>query len=167
MVKEEIKKFSELHYKDENYIKLNKIIDQLPEKIVKRIQDILFSQLITYITNMNEFNIAKKYIVQIVDEFTEKYNYLSKEQIQGILTAVSTDEKEIEKLRSEYKADTSSKLSENLSKLNEKNTNNININNIKEDEINENDKKNINVDKKNNSIINSKSNIMNEEKNKK
>ena len=167
MIEEEVKKFCELNYKDENYIKLNEKSDQLPEKLNKRIQDILFTQLITYITSMNEFSIEKKYIVQIVDEFTEKYNYLSKEQIQGILTAVSTDEKEIEKLRSEYKADTSSKLSENLSKLNEKNTNNININNIKEDEINENDKKNINVDKKNNSIINSKSNIMNEEKNKK
>ena len=119
MVKEEIKKFSELHYKDENYIKLNEKIDQLPEKIVKRIQDILFSQLITYITNMNEFNIAKKYIVQIVDEFTEKYNYLSKDQIQGILLTISPDEKEIEKFRKEYKADNCalfhSKSSENLS----------------------------------------------------
>ena len=118
MIAEEIKKFSELHYKDENYINLDQKNENLPEKMNKRISDILFSQLITYITNMNEFNIEKKYIVQIVDEFTEKYNYLSKEQTQGILSTVSPDKEEIEKLRTEYEAENCelflSKSSDNL-----------------------------------------------------
>ena len=135
MIEEEIKKFSELHYKDENYIKLNKK-NELPEKMNKRISDILFSQLITYITNMNEFNIDKKYIVQIVDEFAEKYNYLSNQQIEGILSAVSHDKEEIERLRKEYKKENCelilSKSQENLL--------------VKFENENNNDKDNINMD---------------------
>ena len=92
MIKEDIEKLK----------KINQNNPKMIEKIEKEsITNIVFGQVISYINNMKDFNLEKKTIVKIVDEFVEKYN-IKKELSKNIYDNIG-NEKEIEELRKEYK----------------------------------------------------------------
>ena len=93
-IKEDIKKINELN---ENSEKLTKKVYE------QSIINIVFGQVISYINNMKDFKIEDKIIVKIVDEFVEKYK-IGKELSNHIYENIS-NEKEVEKLREEYKSE--------------------------------------------------------------
>ena len=92
MIKEEIEK-SKIINKDNS--KLNIKAQEV------NINNIVFGQVISYIDNMKDFKIDNKIIVKIVDEFMEKYK-IDKKLSKNIYDNIG-NEKEIEKLRKEYK----------------------------------------------------------------
>ena len=51
---------------------------------------------------MIDFGIDKRIILTITDEFVEKYNYLSPDNLENLFSMISHDKEEIEKLRKEY-----------------------------------------------------------------
>ena len=50
---------------------------------------------------MVEFNIDKKIIVKIIEEFIHKYDYLKQEKIDSIYNLISDNKEEIQKLKEE------------------------------------------------------------------
>ena len=90
-----------------NFIEVN-INNQLESKIgydEGKLSDLIFTQLVTFITNMKQLNIDLRIITKIADEFIEKYNYLKKESRDILFNIISNGKDEIEKLRKEYKED--------------------------------------------------------------
>jgi len=74
----------------------------ITKKVQDKLNEIAFSQLLTFITNMMDFEIDKRIIIKIIDEFIEKFNYLSDKYKQSLFELISHDKEEIEKLRKEY-----------------------------------------------------------------
>ena len=62
---------------------------------------VLIAQLITYINNMIEFNIDKRIIIKIVDEFLKQYNYPNKNGYGSLFFMIDEDPTMIERLRTE------------------------------------------------------------------
>ena len=92
MIKEEIEKIKVLNKDNPN---LNIKVQE------ENINNIVFGQVISYINNMKDFKLDNKIIVKIVDEFMEKYK-IEKKLSKNIYDNIG-NEKEIEKLRKEYK----------------------------------------------------------------
>ena len=133
-IDQELTKFRKLNYlsilesESETY-KLNK---------ENEINEIVFSQMISYINNIFEFDINKRIIVKIVDELIKDYNCLSETNLENIYDIISTDKNEIEELRNEYSPSLESEsfiINEDNEKQNEI-INSLNNNQLKEkDEI--------------------------------
>ena len=99
MIDKEIDKFVKMR----EDIKKNDIIyhqDEINEKLKNKLSELLFSQLLPYVNNMNEFKVPLKSIVQITETFSQKYKFLTDAQKESIFGLIS-DEKEIEKIRKE------------------------------------------------------------------
>ena len=87
--------------KNKNKIEIN---------LEKKLNEIVFSQLLTYSNNMKNFEIDKRIIVKIMDEFIEKYKYVSQSNIKTIFDMIISSENDgeknnediINKLRKEY-----------------------------------------------------------------
>ena len=83
--------------------------DKTKEKDLTKLGDVVFSNLLTFASNMKNFEIDKRIIVKIMDEFIEKYNYIN-ETNSKILFEMIIQEKEgetvnyneLDKLRKEY-----------------------------------------------------------------
>ena len=99
MIKKEFKRFESV-FPDAN-IKIDKNIG-ITKKIKEKLNEVVFSQLLTYASNMKDFEIDKKIIIKIMDEFIQKYNYLSKNNKDNIYMVITQGEEDIEKLRKEY-----------------------------------------------------------------
>ena len=74
----------------------------ITKEIKSKFNDVVFSQLLAYITNMIYFIPDKKIVLKISDEFVQKYNYLSNSNLDTLFGIISQDKEEIEKLRNEY-----------------------------------------------------------------
>ena len=101
----------------------NKKINMTNE-IKSRFNEVVFSQLLAYITNMIYFIPDKKIVLKISDEFIKKYDYLSNENLNTLFSIISQDKEEIEKLRNEYnqnKDNIKEKDSLNEDKINKEN----------------------------------------------
>ena len=168
MIKKEFERFESV-IPDAN-INIEKNIN-ITKNIMVKLNEVVFSQLLTYASNMKDFELNKKVIIKIIDEFLEKYNYLSKNNQDNIYMIITQGEEDIEKLRSEYDPSLEDELIEynikpeeqkikgNDEKKKEK-ENKIEENNQKENEIKDNNINNIiNEEKKEN-----ENNIENEEK---
>ena len=99
MIKQEFIRFQKV-FPDNNFDVEENI--NITQKIKDKLNEIVFSQLITFVTNMIDFEIDKRIIVKIIDEFIEKFEYLSDNYKQSIFELISSDKEEIEKLRKEY-----------------------------------------------------------------
>ena len=82
-------------------IKLNRN-EPMSDEIKSKFNDVVFSQLLAYITNMIYFISDKKIVLKIADEFIKKYDYLSNSNLDTLFGIISNDKEEIEKLRKEY-----------------------------------------------------------------
>ena len=82
-------------------ISSNKKINMTNE-IKSKFNEVVFSQLLAYITNMLYFIPDKKIVLKISDEFIKKYDYLSNENLNTLFNIISQDKEEIEKLRNDY-----------------------------------------------------------------
>ena len=76
--------------------------ENLPIKIKQKLNQIVFSQLLSFISNLVDFDMDKRLSLKISDEFITKYNYLSESNVKGIYEIISKDKDEIEKLKKEY-----------------------------------------------------------------
>ena len=84
--------------------------DLKKDKDFQKLGEVVFSNLLTFASNMKNFEIDKRIIVKIMDEFLEKYNYMSENNkkliyemiIQEKEGEVINNEEELEKLRKEY-----------------------------------------------------------------
>jgi len=83
------------------FLTLDKNIN-MSEEIKSKFNDVVFSQLLAYITNMKYFIPDKKLVLKISDEFIKKYEYLSNSNLDTLFGIISKDKEEIEKLRKEY-----------------------------------------------------------------
>ena len=80
---------------------IKKISERTNEPIKKEnLDNILFSQILSYSSNMKDFQIDKRIILKIIDEFMKKYE-VSKEFCDLIYNNIG-DEKYVENLRKEY-----------------------------------------------------------------
>ena len=90
------------------------------EKDLKKFGDVIFSNLITFGNNMKSLEIDKRIIVKIMDEFIEKYNYISENNIKTIFEMLLEEKEgepinmnELDKLRKEYDVSLENEILEN------------------------------------------------------
>ena len=99
MIKKEFNRFESV-FPDSN-INVEKNIN-ITKKIKEKLNEVVFSQLLTYASNMKDFEFDKRVILKIIDEFIQKYNYLSKNNLDNIYAIITQGEEDIEKIRKEY-----------------------------------------------------------------
>ena len=148
MIEQEIDKFVISHPEITKEQILNDS-EKISEKMKFKLSELIFSQLLSYVNNMNELKLELKNIVQIAEAFCQKYNFLGEEHKKSIFGLLSDKKEEVEKLRKDCK---------NLNNFMKNNINNYSKkNNNKELENNGNNnsnEKNININKNNNYIRN-------------
>ena len=123
-----------------------KRFDKINEKDNFKLGEVVFSNLLTFASNMKSFEIDKRIIIKILDELFDKYNYVSEQNKQIIYQMIiQTNEddvniyEELIRLRKEY-----DESLENNKDENKNNKDKINNNEIKE--VKKDDKKEDNVD---------------------
>ena len=99
MITTEFKRF-EKTYPESNFNVEQNI--NITKKIKNKLNEVVFSQLLPFISNMNDFGIDKRIIIKITDEFVKKYDFLSPANLDSLYAMISTDKNEVEKLRNEY-----------------------------------------------------------------
>ena len=102
MIDKEINKFITLHPEITKKEILNGS-QEISNKMKFRLSELLFSQLLPYVNNMNEFKLGLKNIVYITEQFTYKYRFLSEENKESIYGLISNNKEEIEKYKNEFK----------------------------------------------------------------
>ena len=111
MINEELKKliisFPELTFDD---IQQNKTYN---EKLSSKIDNVIFSQLISLCNNIVYFTNDNLLIIEIIDIFKEKYIYLSEKNIQVLYQVISPDEIIIKNLIDEYNQNKQNKIKNN------------------------------------------------------
>ena len=100
MIDEELKKLIEQNH-DLNLddIKQNK---QYSEKLCSKIGDVIFSQLITIISNILMLTNNHSFAIELIESLKEKYIYFPKKNIDILYQSISTDENLIKQLLEEY-----------------------------------------------------------------
>jgi hypothetical protein len=86
--------------------------ENIPDRIKRKLDEIVFSQLLSFLTNLNDFEIDKRVILKIADEFIQKYKYLSESNIESVYQIISKEKDDLEKLRKEYDASLESEIIE-------------------------------------------------------
>ena len=80
----------------------------IPENMKSRIGEVLFSQLLPYVGNMNEVEVDKKVIIKIVDSILEKFPFIEESNKLEIYKMICAAE-EVPKLKEEIQKDESLK----------------------------------------------------------
>ena len=102
MILREFKKLEDMNDNMKINIGKNK---NIPENFEIKIGEVLFSQLLPYVGNMSEFNLEKKYIIKIIDDIINKYNYLDKSNLETIYELVCSSKEEINEVKEQIKND--------------------------------------------------------------
>ena len=97
-INQELNKFLSF-YKDITISDIEKINEKITDKIKNKLSELLFSQILPYVSNMSEFNISNTLISEIIVEFCSKYRYLNEEKIEGILSIVFKEKKEVNNIK--------------------------------------------------------------------
>ena len=106
-LKNEFQRFEKTFYDTNFNVELN---INLTDKVKDKLNEVVFSQLLPFISNMIDFGIDKRIVLKVVDEFKEKYNYLSPSNLETLYQLISKNMEEIEILRKEYNPSLESKL---------------------------------------------------------
>ena len=120
MILNEFKKLDEMNTDDKINISKNK---NIPENVKPKIGEVLFSQLLPYVGNMSEINVEKKYIIKIIDDINDRYNYMGQSNIEAIYDLVCSSKEELKEIKEQIKNDkelASSSLNETLIKNSQK-----------------------------------------------
>ena len=100
MIDEELKKLiDQNHDLNLDDIKQNK---QYSEKLCSKIGDVIFSQLITIISNILMLTNNHSFAIELIESLKEKYIYFPKKNIDILYQSISTDENLIKQLLEEY-----------------------------------------------------------------
>lgn len=113
IIEEELLKLVNL-FKD---ISLKDIQDnkEFPKKREQKISEVIFSQLLTYISNLVDITHDKKLAIEIIELTHEKYKYLANDKIDSLFGIVSENKEEIQKMRNEYQLN-KNKMNQNIHK---------------------------------------------------
>ena len=122
----------------------------ITKKVKDKLGEVIFSQLLPFTSNMLDLDMDKRIVLKIVDEFIEKYNYISQGSKESIFGLISNDQSEIEKYRKEYNPslETQTKNQDVEDKKEENKEKNENTD-AKNEPKEENKEKNENIDAKN------------------
>ena len=106
-IEKDLQRFDNSFYKNKLENKNKNKKDDI--NMEKKLNEIVFSQLLTYSNNMKNFEIDKRVIIKIIDEFIEKYKYVSENNIQMVFEMIVPEkegekysEEMLNKLRTEY-----------------------------------------------------------------
>ena len=116
MILKEFKKLDDMNTDDKINISKNK---NIPDNVKPKIGEVLFSQLLPYVGNMTEINLEKKYIIKIIDDINDRYNYICQSNIEAIYDLVCKSKEELKEVKEQIKNDkelTGSSLNETLIK---------------------------------------------------
>jgi hypothetical protein len=102
MILKEFKKLEDMNPESKLVITKNK---NVTENIKPKIGEILFSQLLPYVGNMNEFCIKKKYIIKIINDINKRFNYINKANFESIINLVCSTNEELEEVQKEIDED--------------------------------------------------------------
>ena len=102
MILKEYKKLEDMNENIKVNIGKNK---NIPENFKPKIGEVLFSQLLPYVGNMNEFNLEKKFIIKIIDDINNRYCYLDKGNLETIYGLVCSSKEELDKVKEQIKKD--------------------------------------------------------------
>ena len=99
---------------------------EFPKKRELKISEVIFSQLLTYITNLIDITHDQKLAIEIIELMHEKYKYLTKDKMDSLFEIISENREEIQKMRNEYqlnknKTNLNAHSIEEATDLNEKN----------------------------------------------
>jgi hypothetical protein len=129
IIEEELQKlvnlFKDITLKD---IQNNK---EFPRKRELKISDVIFSQLLTYITNLIDITHDRKLAIEIIELTHEKYKYLTYDKMDSLFGIVSENKEEIQKMRNEYQLN---KYKTNLNTHSREETIDVNENNKNNDD---------------------------------
>ena len=148
MILGEFKKLEDMNIKDKMIIAKNK---NITESSKSKIGEVLFSQLLPYVGNMNEFNVEKKYIIKIIEDINNRYEYMGQTNMDAIYDLVCSSKEELQKIKEEIKNDKELlglTINEAIIKESIKNGNYNDIDDEDEEEeikIEKNDKNSINI----------------------
>ena len=92
-IKKEFQRFESL-FPEEN-LNLENNNTNLPTKYKGRVKEILFSCLLSQITNMTEINIDKKIVIRLLDELISNYQYLDEKSINDLYNIISPNKEQI------------------------------------------------------------------------
>jgi len=101
-INQELRKFLSF-YKDITLSDIEKVNEKITDKIKNKLSDLLFSQILPYVSDMSEFNISNTLISEIIVEFCSKYRYLNEEKIESILNIVFKEKKEVNNIKENVK----------------------------------------------------------------
>jgi len=99
-IQKEFRKFEELYPNEKLNLMENN--NQISTKFQERIREILFSCLLSNLSNMMELHIEKKITLKILDYFINKLHYLDEESKANLYNIISSDNEVILNLRKEY-----------------------------------------------------------------
>ena len=102
MILKEFKKLEDMN--PESKLVISKNIN-VTDNIKPKIGEILFSQLLPYVGNMNEFGIKKKYIIKIINDINKRFNYINKANFESIINIVCSTSEEMEQVQKEIDED--------------------------------------------------------------
>ena len=102
MILKEFKKLEDMNTSEKIIIAKNKNIS---ENVKPKIGEVLFSQLLPYIGNMNEFNLDKKFIIKILDDINDRYPYMGKSNMEAIYDLVCSSKEELKEIKEQIKND--------------------------------------------------------------
>ena len=74
----------------------------ITQKVKEKLNEVIFSQLLPFISNMMDFGIDKRLVLKVADEFKEKYNYMNQNNLDTLYGLICSNKEELEKLRKEY-----------------------------------------------------------------
>ena len=129
MILREFKKLEDMNKDEKKSINISKN-KNVTDKIKGKIGEVLLSQLLPYIGNMNEFKIEKKYLLKVIENICNKYNYMPPSNLKSVHSIVCESQEELEKVKKEMNDD---KTLENFT-LNNTIIKDANKNRIKEDD---------------------------------
>ena len=102
MILREFKKLEDMNDNMKINIGKNK---NIPENFKIKIGEVLFSQLLPYVGNMSEFNLEKKYIMKIINDIKNRYNYLDNSNLETIYELICKSKEEINEVKEKIKND--------------------------------------------------------------
>ena len=99
MIKNEIERFEKTF--PETIFNVEQKIN-ITQKVKDKLNEVIFSQLLPFISNMIDFGIDKRVVLKIAEEFKDKYNYLTPNHLETLYGIISSNKEDIEKFRKEY-----------------------------------------------------------------
>lgn len=102
MILKEFKKLENMNPESKLVISKNR---NVTDNVKPKIGEILFSQLLPYVGNMNEFGIEKKYIIKIINDINKRFNYINKANFESIINIVCSTKEEVEQIQKEIDED--------------------------------------------------------------